>query len=114
MQEDWSHEIVLALRAVLFKLSVWDHNASYGASLQNLKYTDSRSRGPVYSNPTTWQKTLYGIFTVGGRYAWDKWEGWLVGQEAGYEEVTISMSCDEIQTNSDLSSHRNAFASCRG
>ena len=90
MQEDWSHEIVLTLRAVLFKLSVWDHNASYGAALQNLKYTDSRSKGPVYSNPTKWQKMLYGIFTVGGRYAWAKWEGWLIDHEGGYGEVIIS------------------------
>ena len=87
MREDWSHEILFALRAILFKLSIWDHNASYGAALQGLKYTDSRSKGPVYSSPTKWQKTIYGVLTVGGRYAWDKWESWLVGQEGGYDEV---------------------------
>jgi peroxin-2 len=31
---------------------------------------------------------MYGLLTVGGRYAWDKWESWLVGQEGGYEEVS--------------------------
>lgn len=87
MQEEWSHEIQLALRAVLFKLSIWDHNASYGAALQGLHYTDSRSKGPVYAAPTKWQKTVYGLLTVGGRYAWDKWESWLIGREGGYEEV---------------------------
>lgn len=76
---------------------MWDHNASYGAALQNLRYTDSRSKGRVYSDPTTLQKTLYGLFTVGGRYAWDKWESWLIDQEGGYDEVTISMSFDETQ-----------------
>ncbi|KAJ5625881.1 hypothetical protein N7510_002190 [Penicillium lagena] len=86
MQEEWSHEILLALRAVLFKLSIWDHNASYGAALQGLHYTDSRRKGPVYATPTKWQKTAYGLLTVGGRYAWDKWESWLIGQEGGYEE----------------------------
>lgn len=88
MREDWSHEILFALRAMLFKLSIWDHNASYGAALQGLKYTDSRSKGPVFSSPTKWQKGIYGLLTVGGRYAWDKWESWLVGQEGGYDEVS--------------------------
>lgn len=87
MREDWSHEILFALRAILFKLSIWDHNASYGAALQGLQYTDSRSTGPVHSPPTKWQKTMYGLLTVGGRYAWDKWESWLIGQEGGYEGV---------------------------
>lgn len=91
-QEDWSHEIELALHAILFKLSIWDHNASYGAALQNLRYTDSRSPGPVHSNPTKWQKSLYGLLTVGGQYAWDKWEAWMIDQEGGYQEVLILSS----------------------
>ncbi|RJE20735.1 Peroxisomal biogenesis factor 2 [Aspergillus sclerotialis] len=86
MREDWSHEILFALRAILFKLSIWDHNASYGAALQDLRYIDSRSKGPVHSPPTKWQKSIYGLLTVGGRYAWDKWEGWLINQESGFEE----------------------------
>ncbi|KAF9895411.1 peroxisome assembly protein (Peroxin-2) [Aspergillus nanangensis] len=86
LREDWSHEIQFALRAILFKLSIWDHDASYGAALQGLKYVDNRSKGPVQSTPTKLQKTLYGLLTVGGRYAWQKWEGWLIGQEGGYEE----------------------------
>ncbi|THC88484.1 hypothetical protein EYZ11_012074 [Aspergillus tanneri] len=88
-REDWSHEVQFALRAILFKLSIWDHDASYGAALQNLRYIDSRSKGPVHSTPTKLQKSLYGLLTVGGRYAWDKWESWLVNQEGGYEEVSI-------------------------
>ncbi|OJJ86389.1 pex2/pex10/pex12 family protein [Aspergillus glaucus CBS 516.65] len=86
LREDWSHEIQFALRAILFKLSIWDHDASYGAALQDLKYIDVRSKGPIHSTPTKWQKGLYGFLTVGGRYAWDKWESWLVGQSDGYEE----------------------------
>lgn len=66
---------------------MWDHNASYGATLQNLCYTDARHRGPVLVPPTRWQKVLYGIFTVGGRYGWSKWEDWLADKDAGYEEV---------------------------
>ncbi|KAL4929491.1 pex2/pex10/pex12 family protein [Aspergillus undulatus] len=86
LRDDWSNEIQLALRAILFKLSIWDHDASYGAALQSLKYVDSRSKGPVHSSPTNLQKSLYGLLTVGGRYAWDKWENWLIAQEGGYEE----------------------------
>ncbi|PLN84433.1 putative peroxisome biosynthesis protein [Aspergillus taichungensis] len=86
LREDWSNEIQLVLRAILFKLAIWDHDASYGAALQGLKYVDCRSKGPVHSAPTKWQKSLYGLLTVGGRYAWGKWESWLVDQEGGYEE----------------------------
>lgn len=87
MRDDWSSEILLGLRAVLFKLTIWDHNASYGAALQNLQYTDARHRGPTSITPSKWQKAFYGLFTVGGHYGWEKWENWLAGQEGGYEEV---------------------------
>ena len=84
LKDDWSAEIQLALRAILFKLSIWDHDASYGAALQNLKYTDARQRGPVLASPTRWQKSLYGLVTVFGAYGWTKWEDWLVNQDDGY------------------------------
>lgn len=87
IREDWSPEILLTLRTVLFKLSIWDHNASYGAALQNLRYTDARHQGPVPATPTRWQKGLYGALTIGGRYGWTKWEDWLADREGGYEEV---------------------------
>lgn len=76
---------MLALRAVLFKLTIWDHDATYGAALQNLKFTDARSTGPNLVPPSRWQKSLYGLFTVGGRYAWSKWENWLVDSDNGYD-----------------------------
>ena len=84
LQDDWSQEILLALRAVLFKLSIWDNDASYGAALQNLRYADARNRSLALSKPTLWQKSLYGLVTVFGRYGWDKWEDWLIDQERGY------------------------------
>lgn len=86
LQDDWSAEILLALRAVLFKLTVWDHDATYGAALQNLKYTDARHDGPVLVPPSRWQKSLYGLFTVCGKYAWTRWEGWLLDRNDGYDE----------------------------
>ena len=84
LQDDWSQEILLLLRAVLFKLSVWDNDASYGASLQNLRFADARKSSAAQPRPTGWQKTLYGTFTILGRYGWDRWETWLVDQEGGY------------------------------
>lgn len=84
LQDDWSQEILLALRAVLFKLSLWDNDASYGAALQNLRYIDARKQSLALPKPTRWQKSLYGLVTVFGRYGWDKWEDWLIDQERGY------------------------------
>ena len=84
LRDDWAQEILLILRAVLFKLSIWDHDASYGASLQNLRYADARVKKSLFARPTKWQKGLYGLFTVIGRYGWEKWENWLVDQEGGY------------------------------
>lgn len=91
VQDDWSAEIMLALRAVLFKLSVWDHDATYGAALQNLKFTDARTNGPGLISPSKWQKSLYGLFTVGGKYAWTRWESYLVDSDNGYDEPSPTM-----------------------
>ena len=84
LRDDWAQEILLILRVVLFKLSIWDHDASYGASLQNLRYADARAENSLFARPTKWQKGFYGLFTVIGRYGWGKWENWLVDQEGGY------------------------------
>ncbi|KAL6860054.1 peroxisome assembly protein (Peroxin-2) [Amphichorda felina] len=86
LQDDWSAEIMLALRAVLFKLTIWDHDATYGAALQNLRYTDARKDGPVLVAPSRWQKSAYGLVTVFGKYAWTRWEDWLVDQDDGYAQ----------------------------
>ena len=86
LHDDWSAEILLALRAILFKLTIWDHDATYGAALQNLKYTDARTHGPVLVPPSRLQKSLYGLVSVVGKYAWGKWEDWLVEQDDGYDE----------------------------
>lgn len=85
LHDDWSAEMLLALRAVLFKLTVWDHDATYGAALQNLKYTDARRDGPVLVAPARLQKSLYGLVTVVGKYAWTRWEDWLLDQDDGHD-----------------------------
>lgn len=95
LRDDWDAEILLALRAVLFKLTVWDHDSSYGAALQNLKYVDARRAGKSgvlnHAPPTRVQKALYGMFSVGGRYAWHRWEERLLDLESGYEESSPLM-----------------------
>jgi peroxin-2 len=80
----WAPEILLALRLVLFKLSIWNNNASYGAHLQGLRFTDARSSAPDRPPPGKWQKIAYGVVTVGGRYAWTKWEEYLLAAQEDY------------------------------
>ena len=80
----WSAEILLALRLVLFKLSIWNNSASYGAHLQGLRYTDARSSAPDRPPPSSLQKLLYGALTIGGRYAWTKWESYLLASQDDY------------------------------
>ncbi|KAF2720867.1 hypothetical protein K431DRAFT_285339 [Polychaeton citri CBS 116435] len=96
LKDDWGAEIGLALRSILWKLSIWDHGASYGASLQGLKYIDARSSNtksnPNATNPATkTQRALYGLLTVGGRYAWTRWEEHLTNQDTGYNEPSTLM-----------------------
>lgn len=86
LKDDWAAEIGAALRAALWKLSIWDHGASYGASLQGLRYIDARSEDNAIKEATKWQRAAYGLITVGGRYGWSRWEGFLSGLENGYDE----------------------------
>lgn len=112
LRDEWSSEILLALRAALFKLSIWDHNASYGAALQNLQYTDARQTGPLLPTPTHWQKAWYGLLSVGGRYGWEKWNIWLADREGSYEPVGILCLCPEL-ANPSKSPHP-LFQACPG
>jgi len=95
VQDDYSHEILLALRAVLFKLSFWDNDASYGAALQGLRYTDARrttkGNSLTLAKPTAIQKSLYGLITVLGRYGWDKYSDYLLDAESSYTGPTATI-----------------------
>ncbi|KAJ4341136.1 peroxisome assembly protein (Peroxin-2) [Ascochyta clinopodiicola] len=82
--DTYAAEILLGLRVVLFKLSIWNNNASYGAHLQGLRYTDARSSAPNRPPPKPWQKAAYGLVTIGGRYAWSKWEDYLLSASEDY------------------------------
>ncbi|KAL8932170.1 MAG: hypothetical protein Q9211_006481 [Gyalolechia sp. 1 TL-2023] len=90
LRDEWSSEILFALRVVLFKLSIWDHDASYGAALQNLRYTDARHIGSLPKAPSRWQKASHGFFSIGGRYVWESWSTWLADQEGSYDGVSCA------------------------
>ena len=89
LKDEWGAEISTGLRAVLWKLSVWDHGASYGASLQGLKYIDARRESRTEA--TALQRAAYGLLTVGGRYAWMRWEILLSSVENSYDVEPSSL-----------------------
>lgn len=78
IKERYEPELLGLLNLVLFKLSVYDSSATYGAQFQNLKYRNERKHsGPLESIAqdaplTVGQKIAYGVFTVGGQYAWSR------------------------------------------
>ncbi|KAJ7068411.1 Pex12 amino terminal region-domain-containing protein [Mycena amicta] len=43
----WTPELSLVIQIMLYKLSVWDSGATYGAKLQDLRYTVPRPSGPL-------------------------------------------------------------------
>ena len=45
VKENYEIEFVALLRLILFKFTIWDNNATYGAALQNLAYADARRNG---------------------------------------------------------------------
>jgi peroxin-2 len=101
LADGYTPEILLGLRLVLFKLSIWNNDASYGAHLQGLRYTDARSNSSDRPRPTNWQKTAYGAITVGGRYAWAKWEDYLLSTSEDY----TSAPSETLQFASQISEY---------
>ncbi|OCK76991.1 hypothetical protein K432DRAFT_305161 [Lepidopterella palustris CBS 459.81] len=110
LTETYTPEILLVLRSVLFKLSIWDHNASYGALLQGLRYTDARFDLPSRPPPKPWQKAVYGAFSVGGRYAWTKWEDYLLTFSEDYTSEPTPFIRAAGRLTSILSSLHDAAA----
>lgn len=113
LKDEWGAEIGLALRSVLWKLSIWDHGASYGASLQGLQYIDAREKNTAARvPPKAWQKIAYGLLTIGGRYGWSRWEDYLSGIENGYDEPSPLMRrLSRLTTFASTTHELAAFAS---
>ncbi|KAK6344608.1 peroxisome assembly protein (Peroxin-2) [Orbilia javanica] len=78
VKEHYETEFVALLRLILFKFTIWDNNATYGAALQNLAFADARRNGAIDTPPSATQKTLYGLVTVLGRYIYDKVDSHLI------------------------------------
>jgi len=91
--DDYTSEITLLLRSILFKLTIWNHNASYGAALQNLHYTDARTHSQQSSPtpPSRTQKSLYGLLSIGAPYAWQKWQDRLLDLKDSYDYTDDGM-----------------------
>lgn len=140
LKDEYGAEIGASLRAILWKLSIWDHGASYGASLQGLKYIDARARkfnkfrtSLVHALCTTsndrladiafvteqdstaaskLQRLAYGLITVGGRYGWSRWEDHLSRLENGYDEPsTLFKRLSRLTTIFNTTHNIAAFAS---
>ncbi|KAF8462560.1 Pex12 amino terminal region-domain-containing protein [Kalaharituber pfeilii] len=97
LKETFEPELMAILRAALFKLTIWDNNATYGAALQNLKYIDARSsKGGRDRPPTRSQKILYGLITVGGRYLYARLNLWLLARSNPEDETPLSKRLSDI------------------
>ncbi|KAI5367134.1 hypothetical protein Slin14017_G021700 [Septoria linicola] len=115
LKDDYDTEISTALRAIMWKLSIYDHGQSYGASLQGLKYIDARGDpDPNFTRKeaTRWQRILYGLMTVGGRYGWSRWEERLSSLENGYDEpAPLIRRLSRLTTFASTSHNIAAFVS---
>ncbi|KAJ7507959.1 peroxisomal biogenesis factor 2 [Mycena galericulata] len=61
----WKPEISLFIQLVLYKLSVWDTGATYGAKLQDLRYVDPHSSGRLSPSGLPRRRLLlHGTLTV--------------------------------------------------
>ncbi|ORX52040.1 hypothetical protein DM01DRAFT_1289303 [Hesseltinella vesiculosa] len=89
IKEAFEPELLGLLNLVLFKLSIYDSSASYGAQLQNLKYRNEwKHRGFLESIAkdaplSKTQKMMYGLLTVGGQYAWSRANRYITEQGWG-------------------------------
>ncbi|KAG9303734.1 hypothetical protein G9A89_018631 [Geosiphon pyriformis] len=75
-KETFEPELVALLQFALYRLSIYDSDATYGAQLQNLKYRNEKAHGGGFQSTATnapltkFQRMLYGALNVGGQYVW--------------------------------------------
>lgn len=77
IKDNYEPELLLALKLLLFKLTIWDHATTYGAKLQNLKLVDARTRPGRIVDISVGQKLGYGALVIGGGYLWTKLEDYV-------------------------------------
>lgn len=77
IQDNYEAELLVFLKLIIFKLTVWDHSATYGAKLQNLKFVDGRVATSLSKPLGRSQKLGYALLVVGGDYIWSKLESYI-------------------------------------
>ncbi|KAI8070828.1 Pex12 amino terminal region-domain-containing protein [Gongronella butleri] len=96
IKETLEPEMLAVLNLILFKLSIYDSSASYGAQLQNLKYRNEWKHGGILESIakdaplTKTQKIIYGLLTVGGQYAWTRSNRYITEQGWGELDETTT------------------------
>ncbi|KAI8975032.1 Pex12 amino terminal region-domain-containing protein [Mycotypha africana] len=89
IKERFEPELLGLLNLILFKLSVYDSSATYGAQLQNLQYRNEQKHGGALESIaknaalTKTQKILYGLFAVGGQYVWTRLNRYITSEGWG-------------------------------
>ncbi|CAG8548082.1 7519_t:CDS:2 [Ambispora gerdemannii] len=75
-KETFEPELLAVLQFVLYRFSIYESGATYGAQLQNMKYrNEKRHVGGLQSTSadeplSKFQRISYGALTVGGQYVW--------------------------------------------
>lgn len=77
LRDKYEYELLLLLKLLLFKVTVWDYSTTYGAKLQNLQLVQASSTFHNQRQLTSRQKLLYGIMTIGGSYIWAKLDDYV-------------------------------------
>lgn len=100
IKDKYESELLLLLKAALFKLTVWDHSTTYGAKLQSLQFVDARTS--VTNKPITYaQKVGYGILVVGGSYIWQKLDDYLTSASYSAEDYSSQRRIDRLRRFTD-------------
>jgi peroxin-2 len=90
IKDKYESELLLALKLLLFKLTIWDHSTTYGGKLQNLKLVDCRSTAGRLIDLSRSQKLGYGALVIGGGYLWTKLED-FVTQHANDDDQVLKL-----------------------
>ncbi|CAG8484176.1 7136_t:CDS:2 [Paraglomus brasilianum] len=71
-------ELMAIMQFILYRFSIYETGASFGAQLQNLKYRNEKMHsGGLQSTAndaplSKMRRVLFGLFTIGGQYVWAK------------------------------------------
>ncbi|CAO1616031.1 unnamed protein product [Sympodiomycopsis kandeliae] len=109
LPDQWEPELLALLKLVLFKYSIWDRGASYGAMLQNLKYRNEWAhkhglQSTFLSAPLSkTQLTLYPLLTIVLPYVHEKLNRRMTATQSSHTnetDATTSMlysAMDKVQ-----------------